>query len=145
MNGPFPKAWTWTLRAALLIYAGALFTATHVPIPKRAAASAMHWDKPFHFCAYFVLAGLCILVTLRPRPWRFPAAALAAGLMAYAALDEYLQGFVGRTPDLYDWVGDSLGVAAAILLAQGVMMFLAWRTRCAESRRPQATLLSAAD
>ena len=36
-------------------------------------------------------------------------------LIAYAALDEYLQRYVNRSPDMIDWLWDSAGVVAVLI------------------------------
>jgi VanZ family protein len=47
-----------------------------------------------------------------------------AVLVLYAALDEWLQGFIGRSAALTDWLADVLG---AVL----VLAVLEWRRRAA--------------
>lgn len=109
----------WLL--ALPLYVIALFVATHYPritIPGDIPQS----DKLVHFVAFALLAFLW---------WRFIAAlghessrllvASAVGLLAYAALDEYLQQFVGRHTDVMDFLADGagiVGVLAVIALAR---------------------------
>jgi len=69
-----------------------------------------------HFLGYLLLAAAWIwALSLR---WR-PRLALAAALsLAYAIGDEYHQTFVeGRTGTYEDVIVDSLGIAAAVLLA----------------------------
>jgi VanZ family protein len=67
-----------------------------------------------HFTEYFVLASLWIWA-LGPRA--IPAAAAIS--LAYAATDEFHQGFVeGRDADPLDVVWDAAGIATACWLAQ---------------------------
>ena len=56
------------------------------------------------------------------------AIALLALIAVYAALDEWLQSFVGRDMDLRDWLADMAGATATIAL-------LEWKRR-ARSRAP---------
>jgi VanZ family protein len=98
-------------RIALPIYWVLLFVATHYPrvrIPGEIPQS----DKVVHFAAFGVLAFLY---------WHFARArgaafvwTSAAILIAYAALDEYLQQFFDRHTDLMDFVANTLGVVAVL-------------------------------
>jgi VanZ family protein len=100
-----------------------LFCLTHFPnlevdVPIRAP------DKLAHVGAFGLLAFLFwrFAQTLwYPLSNRFVLAA-AGCLAAYAALDEYLQGFVGRSTDLVDWLCDVGGIAV-------VLGLLEWRRR----------------
>ncbi len=123
------EAWDrWYVRA-LPAYWIFLFSATHFPrleltgpIPKS--------DKLHHMLAYGLLAFLF---------WRFaqvfhrplsPRFVWLAGilLVSYAAADEYLQGFVNRGPDVFDWLADVAGIVL-------VLGLLEWYRR----RQPRAT------
>lgn len=125
-NAPFPapdSPWTHWYRRALPAYWLALFCGTHLPrldLGVRIRSS----DKLVHAAAYALLAFLF---------WRFAEALgqplsgrfvwIAAGCLAlYAALDEYLQAFVGRSPDFGDWLAN-LGGLAVVLAA------LEWQRR----------------
>lgn len=107
----------WLL--ALPLYVIALFTATHYPqvtIPGGIPQS----DKIVHFVAFALLAFLWwqFLVALGRGSSRALIAS-TVGLLAYAALDEYLQQFVGRNTDVRDFFADSAG----ILVVLGVIAF----------------------
>ena len=64
----------------------------------------------------------------RPLSGRFVWLA-ALWLGVYAALDEYLQQFVNRDTDLWDWLANLAGIA-------GVLAVLEWRRR---TRGPRAS------
>lgn len=109
------ERWTaWYLRV-LPAYWVFLFISTHFPkmdlkIPMRSS------DKMAHFVAFGLLAFLF---------WRFAEAlygqlsgrfvwTAAASLIVYAAIDEWLQQFVGRHTDLMDFLWDSAGVIVVL-------------------------------
>lgn len=92
---------------ALPVYWVALFAATHYP-SVRIPGQIPQGDKLVHFAAFAILALLY---------WRFMKArgrrvgALdAAILLAYAALDEWLQQFVGRFTDRLDFLANAAGI-----------------------------------
>jgi VanZ family protein len=106
----------WQLAAliALPVYWALLFTATHyprVPMPH----DIPHSDKVIHFTAFGLLAFLF---------WQFQKARgpigarfvwfAAAILIPYAALDEWLQQFVGRFTDLMDFVANTAGIVVTL-------------------------------
>lgn len=70
------------------------------------------WDKASHFLGFYVLTLLAAAA--------FPRRALfwlALALSAYGALIEGIQALpaVGRDADFWDWVADTVAVAAALL------------------------------
>jgi VanZ family protein len=115
--------WAHWYRRVLPAYWIFLFFLTHLPnlelgvrIPRS--------DKLAHLAAFGLLAFLF---------WRFCEAgsgtlnrrfvwSAAAGLFAYAALDEWLQQFVGRGTDLADFLADVVGIGC-------VLAVLEWRRR----------------
>jgi VanZ family protein len=119
------EPWRRWYRRALPAYWVFLFCATHFPrleLPGRVPQS----DKLLHFVAYGLLAFLYwrfAEARHRPLSGRFVWSALAV-LVLYAALDEWLQGFIGRSAALTDWLADVLG---AVL----VLAVLEWRRRAA--------------
>ncbi len=78
------------------------------PIPVR------HGDKLIHFALYALLAWLGgrSIVTDDRSGTRRALLHWAVIYAIYAALDEWLQSFVGRTASLGDWLCDVGGVAA---------------------------------
>ncbi len=103
----------------LFLYAAAIFTVSSLP-PAPALPSVEGADKALHFAAY---AGLGFLFARAYRV-RWPGLStwglanwslLSAAL--YGLLDEVHQAFVpGRSADPADWLADSLGAAAGVLL-----------------------------
>ncbi len=104
-------------RVVVAAYAVALFASTHLPLPaivEELPAS----DKHLHLAAYAVLAllvgfwrGAATLATPRR------LAGVFAGLLIYAAFDEVLQGPVGRSPDVRDWLADAAGIVIGLCAA----------------------------
>ncbi len=119
----FSPAWKSWYRRVLPAYWIFLFCLTHFPrleidVPIRQP------DKIAHLGAFGLLAFLFwrfAQTVWFPLSNRFVLAA-AGCLIGYAALDEYLQQFVGRSTDLVDWLCDVAGIAA-------VLGFLEWRRR----------------
>jgi VanZ family protein len=120
---PFSAGWVRWYRRALPAYWIFLFCLTHFPglqvdVPIRAP------DKIAHVGAFGLLAFLFwrFAQTVRhPLSARFAFTA-AFALVAFAAVDEYLQQFVGRGTDLVDWLCDVAGIVV-------VLAFLEWRRR----------------
>jgi VanZ family protein len=81
-------------------------------------------DKIAHVGAFGLLA---FLFWRFAQTWWYPLSArfvlvAAGGLVAYGALDEYTQQFVGRSTDLVDWLCDVGGIVV-------VLGLLEWRRR----------------
>ena len=75
-------------------------------------AAPRHSDKLVHFCAYFILAWLG--GRRRIATHRFRHLAVWVVIYAiYAAFDEWLQPYSGRSLELGDWIADVCGVVAA--------------------------------
>jgi hypothetical protein len=103
---------------SLGLYWPVLFISTHIPMPNLVQATGMS-DKTMHVLAYGILIFL-VYLSLRPYqrinwknalPWL-----LLAAMVWYCAIDEWLQGKVGRSPDLYDFLADLSGAAGALLI-----------------------------
>ncbi|HWL07307.1 MAG TPA: VanZ family protein [Planctomicrobium sp.] len=88
----------------------ALFTATHIPIPEPAAEIVSAFDKFLHGLAFFILAVLTVCSVLHGKSRISSWIILTILLIGFAALDEYLQQFVNRYPDVNDWIADSVGI-----------------------------------
>jgi VanZ family protein len=82
-------------------------------------------DKPVHFILYLTLGGL--LARARLVSGIDASHALLLGLgAAYAAIDEWHQGFVpGRNPDVADWLADIGGLLVGYWI---IVAFLARRS-----------------
>ena len=109
----------WTITA---IYWLALFVATHLP-PARVPRLGVS-DKISHFAGYAVLAAL-LLLSLRAKEISLRASAwwAVAICLIYAAIDEYLQIFVGRHSSFDDWFADAAGAVtvASLVIVVGAM------------------------
>lgn len=103
---------------ALPVYWVTLFIATHYP---RVAIPGQipHSDKLIHFAAFGLLALLRWWFERARRPLsdRFVWTS-GAVLVAYAALDEYLQQFVGRFTDPADFVANACGIVVVLTVLE---------------------------
>lgn len=102
-------------------YAGALVFATHYPKPEELVGGRLPPDKLLHFFAYGAL-GLFAALMLRARGRLVgrTAPVLAAGLAAWAVIDEATQPLFGRAADPLDWVYDVIGIACGIAAVVGL-------------------------
>jgi len=102
----------------LVVYWPVLFLLTHIPIPQIARRSGMS-DKTMHFLAYMALVFLWWL-TISPYKkvnWLKAKVYLALALMVwYGAVDEWLQGVVGRSADVHDFFADIAGTMAGLVI-----------------------------
>lgn len=116
--------WRHWYRRALPAYWIFLFMATHLP-KLRLGMPGLPWvDKVAHFGAFALLAFLfwrCAEAGRTPLSGRFVWFA-GAVLLPYAALDEYLQGPVGRGVELLDFAANAAGVVS-------VLTVMEWRRR----------------
>jgi len=107
--------------AALLLYWPAIFILTHIPNTylSQWVIATQIGDKTPHFLAYLGLVFLWwfMISPYRKVDWFRPAVWVTIAIMAvYGTLDEWLQGFVGRQPDIWDFAADMAGVISALLL-----------------------------
>ena len=127
-----------TVLLLLGIYWPVIFCLTHIPVPQVARQSGMS-DKTMHVLAYFVLT---FLVWFAVSPYHkarwngIKVWIVLATVIGYAAVDEYLQGFVGRSVDMQDFIADVFGVVlglgtlsifgfwSAMLMFSAVFMFV---------------------
>lgn len=109
---------------ALGIYWPVIFWLTHIPVPDVARQSGMS-DKTMHVLAYFVLTFL-IWFAINPyekvqwskkRIW-----ILLAIITCYGAIDEFLQGCIGRSADVMDFVANLFG----LILGMGLLSCLSF-------------------
>lgn len=112
---------TMVVAGLLCLYWGALFYATHMPLPPGVLPG--NSDKFVHFAAY---AGLAVLLlSLRATRGAFPWYSVFARwcfLALYGVFDEATQYFVKRSPDIDDWIADVLGVTFGLAL----VTFFVW-------------------
>ncbi|RMF74578.1 MAG: VanZ family protein [Planctomycetota bacterium] len=124
-----PSAWRDWYRRLLPSYWVFLFVCTH--LPKARLPGPADSDKAAHMLAFGLLA-FCYWKFAetfgRPVSEQLVWHAVLV-LTAYAAFDEYLQRFVGRSPSLEDWIADVCGIVAVL----ATLEFL--RRRAAARRR----------
>jgi hypothetical protein len=106
--------------ARIAFFAALLFTFYSAVIPPRHAIQLVPWDKAEHFIAFYALTGLAVAAF--PKRNLFGIAALLSG---FGALIEIVQGLplVHRDRDFWDWVADSIAIAAAL----APMLLVWWR------------------
>jgi len=94
-----------------------LFIITHVPVVGIRPLSVDHADKFFHFVLYSLLVclGGRYLFSTRRAVARSTLWGYAGLYGVYAAFDEWLQQFVGRSMSLGDWLADVAGIVLATL------------------------------
>lgn len=100
---------------ATAAYAGVLVVATHYPKPEELVGNRLPSDKLLHFVAYGLLGFLAaLMLRARGRLVGWTAPLLAAGLAAWAVIDEATQPLFGRAADPLDWVYDVIGITIGI-------------------------------
>jgi len=132
-DGFLKRGWRTWYRRALPAYWIFLFLATHFPRLDLRGAPVPS-DKFMHFTAFGLLAFLYWRFREsfgRPVGGRFVWSALAV-LAVYSATDEYLQGFVGRSPDIRDWAANMSGVATALAVLELLRRYRAGKSKSAE-------------
>jgi len=103
-------------------WAAMAFTFVNAVMPPRHAFRLVRWDKAEHFIAFYVLTALAIAAFPRRRLiW------IAIALSAFGAGIELVQGLriVSRQRDFWDWLADTVAIAAVLL----PMALVAWRKR----------------
>lgn len=104
----------------LLFYWPAIFILTHVPIPKKFLENIQHVsDKTLHYLAYLILVFLLWFAISPDKKvnWRKASAWWVLLVMAvYGAVDEWLQGYVRRDPDMMDFIADLAAALTGLIL-----------------------------
>lgn len=99
----------------VVAWATAILVATTIPDPGTLGAGGWPVDKVVHGVMYFVL-GATIVRALR-LSGRLTAGTLLLAVLAaaaFAGLDEWHQQWVGRDPELADWVADAVGLTLGV-------------------------------
>jgi len=104
---------------AWCIYLAIAFTLTHTPPGEVDLVPSFLSDTILHAVGYTILGALSIwLVATNRRGLTWPVIVITfLGLLAYGALDEGTQPWVGRSCELSDWLADAAGAFVGILLA----------------------------
>ncbi len=108
-----------TVLILLLLYWPAIFIATHIPQLPGWVSKARMSDKTMHYLAYMALGFLWwhAISPYNKVNWKKPAIWWTLALMVwYGAMDEWLQHYVGRTPDLFDFLADFTGAITSLIL-----------------------------
>jgi VanZ family protein len=87
--------------------AAALFTLWRALLPDDGGLGLIPWDKAKHFIVFYVLTALAITALPTSRFWR-----IGAVLLAFGAMIEVLQAFVGRDAAWGDLLADACGICA---------------------------------
>ena len=119
-GGPVPRISLLIGLARIAFFAALIFTFYSAVIPPSQALQLVPWDKALHFIAFYGLTGLAVAAFPRHPLW-----VIAAALSAFGAFIEFVQGlsFVHRDRDFWDWVADTIAIAAAM----APMLLVWWR------------------
>jgi len=126
-----PSILTLARLAKIAFFAALVFTFYSAVIPPAQALQLVPWDKAEHFIAFYALTGLAAAA--------FPTRhvlLIAALLSGFGALIEVVQGLpiVHRDEDIWDWVADTLAIAAAL----APMLLVEWRRQSSQVLRSEA-------
>ncbi|MCX5635878.1 MAG: VanZ family protein, partial [Planctomycetota bacterium] len=102
----------------LIIYWPAIFVLTHIRIPQSVQQAHVS-DKTLHILAFMVLVFLLWLAVSPAKKvnWKKPAVWwIIAAAVVYGLLDEWLQIYVGRQPDMMDFFANLTGAFAGLVL-----------------------------
>jgi len=96
----------------------ALFVLTHMPMPEEVEGVELS-DKTFHFLAYATLVFLLWIALNPERKVRWQKATVwwvLLTVVAYGIIDELLQGYVGRSCEVMDFVSDLAGAFTSCII-----------------------------
>ena len=95
-----------------------IFILTHIPVPKFVGGVGMS-DKTMHYLAYLILVSL-LWPAVSPYhrvDWRKAKVWIVLAIIVwYGATDEWLQGFVNRSPDVGDFKADFAGAMTGLTI-----------------------------
>jgi len=104
---------------AVGLYWPALFVATHIPLPTELVRSAGMSDKTMHFLAYLALVSIAWFAVspFEKVNWKNKKVwIILAAVILYGAFDEWLQDFVGRSSEMFDFFADIAAALTALLI-----------------------------
>jgi len=102
----------------LLFYWPAIFILAHMPVPQLVFRIRVS-DKTVHSLAYLILVFLLwfAISPFRKVQWRRATVWwILLVVVWYGVFDEWLQGYVGRNPDVMDFFADLAGVLIGLIL-----------------------------
>jgi VanZ family protein len=103
---------------SLLLYWPGVFVLAHIPIPQLVYKAHVS-DKGLHFLVYLILTFL-LWFAISPNKkvnWRKAAVWWVLFVVVwYGVVDEWLQGYVGRSCDVTDFFADLAGTLAGLIL-----------------------------
>ena len=98
-----------------VVYWITIFIVTHIPLPPPQGPTIS--DKTIHGIAYLLLGSLLFISGCFLSTRRWTIAGWVIGIcLVYGAIDEVLQGFVNRSPELGDWLADASGALLGVSL-----------------------------
>ena len=103
---------------SLLLYWPAIFVLAHIPIPQLVYKAQVS-DKTLHLVVYLILVFLLWFAVSPDKKvnWGKAAVWLVFLIMAgYGGVDELLQGYVGRSCDIKDFLANLVGVSGGLIL-----------------------------
>lgn len=107
-----PRPALLLLGVRVVFWSTVLFTFASAQMPDAHAPHLFPWDKAEHFVAFYVLATLA--AAAYPR---VPLVVLGLWLSLFGCMIELAQAlpFIHRDCDIWDWVADTLAIAAALV------------------------------
>ena len=103
---------------SLLFYWPAIFVLAHIPIPQLVYKAQVS-DKTLHLVVYLILVFLLWFAVSPDKKvnWGKATVWLVFLIMAgYGGVDELLQGYVGRSCDIKDFLANLVGVTGGLIL-----------------------------
>ena len=103
---------------SLVVYWPGLFILAHIPVPQFVRQAGVS-DKSLHFMAYLVLVFLLWLAVSGHKKVNWRKAGvwwILLVVVLYGLLDEWLQGYVGRQPDIIDFSANLAGIFTGLIV-----------------------------
>jgi VanZ family protein len=101
-----------------IVFAAVVLVLTHLPprmLPKFLPGG--NFDKVEHFTAYGVMSFL-FLMAVKDIGRRQTILLVIAGILLIGGIDELTQPWAGRSCDIFDWMFDLFGLAAACAIVR---------------------------